>query len=106
MRGRFSQCFVAAKRVRSDVVVIVSPEATLLRAPSNVSKYLFIQRLALRLPFEALNEPFCLQFCRIDFNTNHVVITRLFQDRATGELRLPLSQICYANRRQGNGCRW
>jgi len=41
----------------------------------------------------------------IDLITNSRCITRLFQDRATGELRCPSSADLLANSPPGNGCR-
>lgn len=73
--------------MRSDVIVIVSPERQFAAGIIEGVEDLLIQQLVSQAAVEALDEAILLRLAGIDVMPINVVIAGPFQDRPAGELR-------------------
>ena len=72
--------------MRSDRVVIVTPEGKFAPCVLQTIEDFLIQKFNPEAAVEALNESVLLRLTRIDVVPRHLVLVGPFQDRPTGEL--------------------
>ena len=72
--------------MRSDVVVVVSPQCQFSAGIIQAVEHLFVQAFITQAAIEAFDERVLLRLSRIDVMPLHFVVVRPFQDGTTGEL--------------------
>ena len=84
--ARLLRCLVAQGRVRSDRVVVITPEGQLSPRIFQTVEYLLVQQLVPEAAIKAFNERILLRFSWIDVMPRHGVLVGPSQDGPTGEL--------------------
>ena len=72
--------------MRSDVIVIVSPESQLAASIIQGVEDLLVEQLVAQAAVEAFDEAVLLRLTRINVMPSNIVIASPLQDRTTGEL--------------------